>query len=348
MIFETILIFLVIILFLVVSHELGHFLVAKWFGIRVDEFGIGIPPKAWGKQMGETLYSINWLPFGGFVRLFGEDGDEDNPRSFSAQSFWRRSLVVAAGVIANVIVGYLIFTFLAWFGTPQFAVEVSEIAPNSPAETSGIENGDFIIGFNDGITNPGLEDVMSFIDSKKGMKATFLIEREGELYEFAAVPRVNSPEGEGSLGVRIGIAQKGFERVAWYKAPWTGLKRTLTELSNLVEGIVFFFGKLLTTGSSPGDVIGPVGIAVVAQEIFSVSIIHFLTLIAFLSLNLAIINILPIPALDGGRLLFFVIEKVSGRKISGKTAGVIHSVFFVLLIVLLLWITYKDILLLVS
>ncbi len=125
MIIETVLIFIAIILLLVVSHELGHFFTAKFFGIRVDEFGIGLPPRIWGIKRGETLYSINWFPFGGFVRIFGEEQDVNDPRSFSAQSFWRRTLIVAAGVIANVIVGFVIFSFLAWYGTPRFGVEIA-------------------------------------------------------------------------------------------------------------------------------------------------------------------------------------------------------------------------------
>ena len=344
MILETILIILLIILLLVVSHELGHFLVAKWFNVRVDEFGVGIPPRLFGKRYGETVYSINWLPIGGFVKIFGEEEDINESRSFTAQGFWVRSMIVAAGVAANVFVGFLIFSFLAWYGTPRFFVEVAGVAKDSPAELAGFRSGDLIIGF-DERTGETLEvlAVESYIANHKDRDASFVVRRGGEQLIIHGVPRTNPPAGQGALGITIEPKEFGIIRVPWYRAPFEGIKSTFKFLWLIVYGLGFLLKELLTHGSAPGEVMGPVGIAQVAEQTFHVGLYYFLQLIGFLSLNLAVINILPIPALDGGRILFFVLEKIKGTPIPTHVSRFIHSFFMMLLIALLLWITLYDI-----
>jgi regulator of sigma E protease len=342
MIIESIIIFLVIILLLVVSHELGHFLTAKLFGVRVDEFGLGIPPRIWSVKYGETLYSLNLLPFGGFVRIFGEEEDINNPRSFSAQSYLKKSLIVAAGVISNILMAYLIFTSLVWIGSPEVGIIIQEAVQNSPAEASGLQRGDIIAGIGQDYHEPkDLDEVQSYIEASKGKEAFFRIKREDKMIDIQAIPRVSPPEGQGSLG--IVMTDTGIRGVHWYQAPWEGLKMTYYSTVILVQSLVYFFSTLVSSGQALGDVVGPVGIAVLARETFSVGIFSFFQLLALLSLNLAIINILPIPALDGGRLLFFVIEKIIRRPIPSKVASTIHSVFFIALIVFLIWVTQHDI-----
>ncbi len=344
MILETIVIILLIIILLVVSHEMGHFFVAKWFNVRVDEFGVGIPPRLFGKKIGETLYSVNLLPFGGFVKIFGEDDSVDEPRSFAAQSFRVRSLIVVAGVLANIFVGFLIFSFLAWYGMPQFLVEVAGVAEGSPAQAAGFRSGDIIAGF-DGVEQKTLEvfAVESYIEDRREKDASFVVRRGNERVVLHGIPRTNPPSGQGALGVVIGPKEVGISRVAWYQVPFEGLAATLKMLWLIVAGLGYFFKELFTHGNAPGEVLGPVGIAQVAKETFHIGTYYFLQLVGLLSLNLAVMNILPIPALDGGRLLFFIIEKIKGTPIPTHVSRVLHSFFMALLMMLLLWITWRDI-----
>lgn len=342
---ETVLIFLVVIVLLVVSHELGHFFAAKFFGIRVDEFGIGIPPKIFGVQRGETLYTLNALPFGGFVRIFGEESDVDDPRSFSAKGFWPRTFIVAAGVIANLVVAYVIFSFIAWYGTPRYSVMIGDVAPGSPAAIAEFHKGDIVKSF-DATTDSHftIEDFQAYINNTRGKEISITLEREGAERVVRIVPRVSPPAGEGALGVGLGLKESGVDRSPWYRAPIDGAVVTANTLSEFIKGLWFFFQQLFTKGQAPGQVVGPVGIAVIAGDSFRAGARFFLNLIALLSLNLALINILPIPALDGGRILFFVIEKITGRSIPARIANAIHSVFLLLLLGLLFWVTYQDIL----
>lgn len=344
MILETVFVVFIIILLLVVSHELGHFFAAKYFGVRVDEFGVGIPPRMYGKKIGETFYSINWLPFGGFVRIFGEEEDSTDPRSFSSQSYAIKTFIVASGVAMNVVVGFLLFSFLAWYGTPRFAVEIGDIGRGSPAEQSGLLSGDIIIGL-EGRENLPLDvsNVQSYIYEHKGGEAVFLIDRKGERRVIRSAPRREHPSNEGPLGMKIGPKDYGVGRVPWYRAPWEGMKATGQGIALICKGFWMFLSQFFSTGSVPGEVLGPVGIAGVAEQTFRLGMHIFLQLVALLSLNLAIMNILPIPALDGGRIFFFFIEKIKGSPIPTYISQKIHAAFLILLIGLLLLVTYHDI-----
>lgn len=343
-ILEAILIFIVVVLLLVVSHELGHFLTAKWFGIRVDEFGVGLPPRAFGIKRGETLYSINWLPFGGFVRIFGEDEDKDDPRSFSSRGIGVKSLVVAAGVIANILVGFLILSYVAWHGVPRYEVVVEEVVTGTPAQIAGFVVGDRIVGFEGKrLESVNVGEVHMYIDSKRGTQADFLVRRGDQDLQIFAGPRVTPPEGQGALGVRINNVEIEIMRKSVLEAPLAGAKMTGNFLKLIAEGMISFFSSLFTGKEIPGEIVGPVGIAGIAQETFRIGIREFLFLIALLSLHLAVINILPIPALDGGRITFFIVEKIIQRPIPPRVAGYIHSFFFLVLIGFLLWVTWYDI-----
>lgn len=343
-IIESILIFIAVVLILVVSHELGHFSMSKFFGVRVDEFGVGIPPRIFGIKKGETLYSLNLLPLGGFVKIFGEEQDIEDPRSFSAKGFWQKTLIVAAGVIANIIVAFLLFSFIAWFGTPVFHVRLGEIVESSPAMQAGLKTGDLIVRV-DGNEQPArtAEEFRIYIDEHRGAAVDLSVMRGGEEKIISVVPRVSPPEGQGPLGVSLEFIETGIQKAPWYKAPLEGLRLTLDGLSQVIYGLVYFFGELFSKGQTPGEVVGPVGIAVIAKDTFQAGLRYFVTLLAFLSLNLAVINVLPIPALDGGRILFFVIEKIIRRPIPTHIANMIHSIFFLLLIGFLLWVSYSDI-----
>ncbi|MBI2052732.1 MAG: site-2 protease family protein, partial [Candidatus Ryanbacteria bacterium] len=266
------LVILLVILLLVIPHELGHFFAAKWFRVRVEEFGIGIPPRLWGKKIGETFYSLNLLPLGAFVRLFGEEGDSEDPRSFSGQKIWKKSVVVGAGVFANIFIGFLIFSFLAWYGEPQIGAEISSIAQGSPADTAGLEPGDIIIGIdakND--APPDIPTVLQYIDMHRGQGASFFIDRKGERLYIEATPRSSPPPGEGALGIAIADHDFGLKRVPWYRAPIDGFSTTLKIFWLTLKGLAVFFGDLFTKAKLSGEVIGPVGIAKVATDIFRTS-----------------------------------------------------------------------------
>lgn len=339
------LVFILVIILLVVPHELGHFAAAKWFGIRVDEFGIGFLKRLWARKIGETEYSINILPLGGFVKIYGEEENADDPRSFSGRSFLVKTFVIAAGVLANVFIAYVLYSSLAYIGTPQFSVEIVAVAKGSPAEVAGMRAGDIVEYFG-GTDNEmfGIEEVRSYIASKKGETTVFTLLRGSEQLEIIAHPRLLPPEGEGPLGIQIGVRQIGLIRAPLYRAPLEGLKTTMSFLVLLVRGFKEFFASLFTAGIKPDDVAGPVRIAIIARDTLAVGLADFLNILAFLSLNLAVINILPIPALDGGRIFFLVLEKIIRRPIPNRIAGPIHSAFLILLMGFVIWISWREIL----
>lgn len=339
------LLLLTLIIVLVLSHEAGHFLLAKWRGVRVDEFGLGFPPRLLSFKKGETRYSLNLLPLGGFVKIFGEESEEDHPRSFSSKSIGARSLIVAGGVLANLLVAWIIFSLLAGIGTPQIAPEgngtVSEIrivavAPDSPAGKAGLKPGDRLRGFE------SVEVVQKFIDERKGTQIILDIERGREFVTVMAVPRLNPPEGEGALG----IAMVEIARVAvpWWQAPWEGLRMTAEVFFGTIAGLArMAWGLVSGIPGVVGEVAGPVGIASIVSEVSQFGLLPFFQLMAVLSVNLAVINFLPIPALDGGRLLFFAIEGVRRKPVSSKVSHLVHTIGFAFLIALMLVITYRDI-----
>jgi regulator of sigma E protease len=336
---EIIIVFILVIVLLVVTHELGHFLVARLFGIRVDEFGIGMPPRLFSYKGKETLYTFNALPLGGFVKIFGEEEDIHDPRSFSSKNYIIKSLVVVAGVLANIIMAFIIFTFIAWQGTAVFSTTLESVNTGSPAWEAGLKAGDKIVGLGGSKDDITVTDIQSYVSVNIGNTANFQVKRDEEKLDFEIVPRSNPPEGEGSLGIIFGSE---LVKTPFYKAPFHGAKATWLALLTIIVGLASFFSQLFTSGAAPTDLVGPVGIAVIAAETYKVSILSFFNLLAFLSLNLAIINILPIPALDGGRLLFFAVEKISGKIIPARVAGIIHSTFFIILIALIIWISYRD------
>lgn len=332
---------LILIIVLVLSHEAGHFALAKWRGVRVDEFGLGFPPRLLSVKKGETRYSLNLFPLGGFVKIFGEDGEEGQ-RSFASQSLRVRSLIVAGGVLANLLVAWLIFSLLAGIGTPQISdgnggeITIVAVASGSPAQEAGLRAGDRVRGFE------SVQAVQKFINERKGTQIILDIERGREFMTILTVPRVNPPEGEGALG----IAMVEIARVAvpWWQAPWEGLKTTGEIFFATIAALArMAWGLVSGIPGAVGEVSGPVGIASIVSEVAQFGLLPFFQLMAVLSVNLAVINLLPIPALDGGRLLFFAIEYVRRKPISPRVSHLVHTIGFAFLIALMLAITYRDI-----
>ncbi|MEK7464222.1 MAG: site-2 protease family protein [Patescibacteria group bacterium] len=332
---------------LIIVHELGHFLTAKLFGVKVDEFGFGFPPKLFGKQFGETKYTFNLLPLGGFVKIHGENGEEqtiNDKRSFSYQPIWKKSLIVLAGISTNIILGFLILSAVFMIGAPEHLM-ISAIAPDSPAQTAGLETGDIISGIkyeNTALYDPVKSDeFVNLVKASQGGMLTLEILRNGELVNISLKGRINPPAGQGSIGIALG--EIGFKPASLTEAVGRGFKDTILNLKLITLGLIGFASKLFVTPNVLDTVTGPVGIFTLASQTGELGIVYLLQFMAFISLNLAILNLMPIPALDGGRFLFLILEKIIGSRFSRKTQLVMNAVGFTALIALMIIVTIKDV-----
>lgn len=342
----TTLVILIGLSVVIISHEAGHFFAAKYFRLKVDEFGFGFPPRIFSWQKGETKYSVNGLPFGGFVKIAGENGEfgsgvapeavsqEERSRYFFSQSAWRRSVIILAGVLMNFLLGWFLFSAVGAIGTPSLIV-IGEVAAGSPADEIGLRQGDTLEGF------AVSDDFIAYINTHRGEEVTLSVRRGSERLTRSVVPRVAPPPGEGSLGVSL--IDSGAPRQSIPRALVTGLEKTL-----FVSWFTLFsFGQLLftlfTQGTLLGDVVGPVGIFSVASETSQLGILYLIQLIALISINLAVINLLPFPALDGGRFFMILVEKLKGSPISRKTEALVNGIGFAFLLSLMVVITIHDI-----
>ncbi|MFH1175698.1 MAG: site-2 protease family protein [bacterium] len=358
----TILIIIFGFSFLIIAHELGHFLAAKWSGMKVEEFGIGFPPNifSWKPKKSETAYSINWIPFGGFVRIKGEDeildsGQKPDSDSFKAKPIWKRMFVTVAGVVMNIFVAVIILSFVAALGIPSGIddsnenainpqVQIVSVGEGTPAESAGLQAGDIIEKINFGGDAKNVSKVQEIIDIANNFKEKeiiFTINREGSQQEIALTPRADHPEEEGPIG--IGLARIGLVRVAWYKAPVESVKLVWDIAKTMLSFLGDMLARIFTKGQVPQDIVGPVGIVALSGKIVKMGWVYVGWLFALISINLFLINLLPIPALDGGRLLFLAIEKVKGSPISEKLEQKLHFYGFVFLIALMILITIRDV-----
>ncbi len=352
----SIIIFIFTLLVLVVIHELGHFLMAKKFGIKVEEFGFGIPPKIWGKKIGETIYSLNLLPIGGFVRLLGEDaaGRPINNRDFRAKPVIQRIVVVIAGVTMNLLLAWTIFytvliyqNFKIIYPALEPAVYVGFLEKDFPAEKSGVRVGDRILKV-DNKNVSTIETARNFIKVKKGDPVTLtLADIDGNNQKVISM--IPKPIEKGDFLIGVGFSPLAIKQ---YKTPTEKLFSGISYSWNLTTVTFAGFGKLisdLTTGNfktASQSVSGPVGLANMSNDILSSgksALPFYLWFVGVISLTLSIFNVLPIPALDGGRLLFLVIEAVSRRKVREDIEMRVHQVGFAILLSLALLVTYSDI-----
>jgi len=358
----TIIIFIIILALLILSHEFGHFIFAKKYGIEVSEFGFGLPPRITGKKIGETLYSLNLIPFGGFVRIKGEDGeDKGDPRSFSSHPASTRALILAGGVLFNILLAYFLFSFIAWFGSPtainseniknaeNVQVIIGQVAESSPAQNAGLLTGDSIISlsFADEFLTvaprdtDSIEKIQNFIAAHEGRTIELTVVRDAEEITVQSFSRLDPPEDEGRIG--IALSQIGIVRRPFYLAPWDGLKETYYSFTFTIRAFYEILQILVSGGDASVFIAGPIGIVSIVSQTISFGIPFVIRLTALLSINLAIINLLPIPALDGGRLAFLLAEVVRGRPISSRVSHFAHAVGFALLILLMIIVTIYDI-----
>ena len=415
----TLLTFLIILSILIFVHEFGHFLFAKKAGIKVEEFGFGYPPRIFGKKFKGTLYSINWLPLGGFVKLFGEDfNDEGDLRNNNSQdAFYSKSkrariMVLIAGVSFNFILAVVVFAVVYSFSgipTPTNQVTILGTVPNSPAEQAGLKSGDIIREFNhepikksdelisltdknlgktitlkvegsertiktasfkyevvagdnlwkiaqkiyqngyrwveiaksNNLPNPGL----ILVGEKLEMKDAGKEEKLGGVFEVVLAPRTQSPQGEGPLGVIISnMEMKKFP--FWqmpFRGAWEGIKEAFGWSALILQSFGKMIADLLTKGIAPKDMAGPVGIFQITGVVAKTGFLNILQFLGVLSINFAVVNILPFPALDGGRLVFIAYEAIFRRKPKASIEGYTNAIGMSLLILMILVVTFNDI-----
>lgn len=356
MIISTIIIFIIILGILVFVHELGHYFAAKKSGMQVEEFGFGFPPRMFGIKRGETIYSLNWIPVGGFVKIAGEDGGEvSNPRSFANQSFLKRFITLAAGVTMNILFAWLVIMIAMGMGLPtvinegdvlpasakvdQPFVVFRDVLADSPAQQAGFKTGDTIVAIN-GEQIDNLVEVQTLTQQNLGKETQYIITRGDQRIEANLIPRQNPPEGQGAMGVSLAtVANVSYP---WYELPWRAIGATY----NVIYSTLSAFGTILTqwvSGESvSGQLSGPVGIAVLTRDVAQLGFIYLLQFTAVLSVNLAVINAVPFPALDGGRILFLIVEKLRGRKLPETAEQVANTIGFGLLLLLMVFVTVKD------
>lgn len=346
----TLVLVVLIISLLILVHEWGHFYSARKLGVKVEEFGFGFPPKIFSFVKHGVRYSLNFLPLGGFVKIFGEHGEgESHKTSFASRPAWQRFIILAAGVFMNLVLAWVFFSIGAGLGMPKISeepgvlVSILGVMPESPAKDAGLRLGDQILemrGRDNTLRVESEEDVRNFIDAYRGEEITIVISRGEEVQEVKITPRAVFPQGEGPLGVALG--RLTIERSPWYLAPIDGLNTLAIITVATVHGLYSIARDFLVTGGTQAAVSGPVGIFMFAQESRVLGVSFFLQFVGILSVNLAILNFLPIPALDGGRIFFLVLEKIKGKKINQNTENLVHTIGFVVLILLMLLVTYQD------
>ena len=357
----SILLFIIILCVLIIAHELGHFLAAKKAGIRVDEFGIGFPPRLLKKKIGETTYSLNAFPIGGFVKIFGENPDEesmhgkDSKRSFVHKSKLIQAWVVSAGIIFNLILAYILISIGFMVGLPYSAddakygarvqnaeLSINYVRADSPAETAGLKAGDTILalyGEGDALETPRTKTTQEFIASHT--EITLALMRDKQIQTVIVRPEVTPALDRPTVGISMGMT--GTLTLPVHQALYAGLTTTTSLTWATITGLFDFFKNIFTGQANFSEVSGPVGIVKMVGDASTLGLVYLISLTALISINLAIINILPFPALDGGRLLFILIEAIKGSPIKPVVANSVNGIGFILLILLMVIVTYHDI-----
>ncbi len=367
----TIIIFLIVLAVLIFVHELGHFLIARWNGIRVDEFKIGFGPKllSWGK--GETKYGINLIPFGGFVRIHGENPDldsvsgPDSSRSFVNKKKWQQIAVLAAGVFFNFLFAWLIYVSIFTLGVTattsgfdKYAdrftnsrIMITSVASDSPANRAGIQVGDIIKSVGGSMSSVGnstiqnqpvtIQEIQSTISSNADKIVTLSLFRKDKIEIIEVTPVAGIVPDKYAIG--ISMDNVGDLRLPFFTAIYEGGAYTLGMIRDTAVGLFNFFASIFKGTANFSDVSGPIGIAGIVGDAAGLGITYLLMITAIISINLGVINFIPFPALDGGRILFVIIEGITRKNIPMKFANAVNATGFILLMILMLVVTYKDI-----
>lgn len=372
----TIIVFILILGLLIFAHEFCHFISAKRSGIRVEEFGIGLPPRIFGiyKEAGKlhffwgnkkiktksTIYSLNWIPFGGFNNIYGMDSRLKKPGSFWTKSIGIRTKVIVAGVLGNFLLACILFSIVFASGAPQaiegappedafdIGVQIIQVAPNSPAEKSGIKMGDKVLQIatknaqnSEVIKVENIEDIQNFTNKHLGEIVVLTIKRGNQTLNIETTPRVNPPQGEGSLG----IALTKTARIAypWYEAIAKGFQYSFQLVGATIDAFFQIIkGAIIGQPIKGVGLAGPIGIGGLVSQMITLGPIYVIQFTAILSINLFILNLIPLPALDGGWLLFLLLEKIRKKPIKLETEALANQIGFALLILLMIMVTLND------
>lgn len=358
----SVVIFIIILAVLVLVHEFGHFIVAKKSGIRVDEFGLGFPPRLWSITRGETIYSLNAIPFGGFVKIFGENpSDEsisgpDSERSFVHKSKWIQVAVLIAGVTVNIIFAWFLFSLSFSIGAKIGASDVDmhyvsdrhviidAVIPNKPASKASLHEGDEVLSINaNGVsfTPTSVEEIQTIVKESKGSELILHIKEGAKEKDVSVRPEKNTINGIYAVGISLNLV--GTVRYPLYLAIWEGGRMVVNLFSNITSGLFNLIAGMVSGTADYSQVSGPIGIAKYVGEARDIGFSYLLSFVGFISLNLAVLNLLPFPALDGGRILFVIIEAIKRSPIKPKVANTINAIGFGILIILMIVVTFKDI-----
>ncbi len=379
----TIIIFILVLTVLVSAHEAGHFFTARYFGIKAEEFGFGFPPRIvgwyrnrlgkWRRVNGNksvdslaeasdedlqpapraTVYSLNWLPIGGFVKIKGEDGEGKNDDdSFAAKKIWQRVLILSAGVIMNIILAWFLFSVGYLVGLPQSTdtlgpgaivsksqVIVAQVMPGSVADKAGLKEGDIILRINNKEIRSN-KSLQTAIAANANKNTIVSLKRDSEEKSVEVIPQ--SKDGQPAV-IGVAIFSSGLVRYHFLSAIWEGARTTVWVLKQIVVSLVSLLVTVFKGQNVSEQFAGPVGIANITGQAARMGFSYLLQFMALLSLNLAVINIIPFPALDGGRIIFLWIEKLKGAPVKREVETLIHNIGFLLLIALVLFVTFKDV-----
>jgi len=343
--------FLAVLVVLILAHELGHFITAKASKVKVEEFGLGFPPRLFGIRRGETLYSLNAIPLGGFTKMAGEE-DPKMLGSLASKSIGTRLLVLSAGSLMNLLLPLLLFS-IAFMVPYEVIIEptvVEVVNPGSPAARAGIEPGDTLLGINGKLVN-NFSEFSRYVNLNLGKEITILVEHtDSTTEEIQVIPRWKPPENEGAIGIErdIEFALANRTIVSQHYPFWKAIPLGVSEC---IETFVLFKNAIISLfiGAASLQLTGPVGIAQITGEVAKAGISPLLEFAAFFSINLGIINLFPLPALDGGRIVFVLLEWLRrGKRIRPEREGLIHLIGFAMLMAVILVITYQDIIRIIS
>lgn len=372
----NILIFIIILAVLVISHEFGHFIVARFFKVRVDEFGFGYPPRALKLfKKGDTEYTLNWLPFGGFVKIFGENPDDppapdqmggragentvsakDRSQSFQYKPRYAQALILVAGVVANFLLAGILFSIGFMSGLPATVDQANlsqvkdphlvilDVAKDSPAALSHLQSGDTVVSMTSGkdvLTEPTPDTVREFIGSHGFNPLQVDILRHDVPQTLEIIPKEGIVEGKPGIGIQMDIV--GILKMPFFKAIGAGFKQMAVMTKAITVSLYTLIHDAVLGKADFNSITGPVGIVGVVGDAAKFGFIYLLSFTALISINLGVINLIPFPALDGGRLLFLLIEKIKGSRIKPAIANAFNTIGFALLILLMIAVTYHDI-----
>lgn len=333
----TLLIAIVVFGALIFIHELGHFLTAKWSGIKVNEFSIGMGPKLWGWQKGETLYALRLLPIGGYVSsMEGEDEESDEPRAFQRAAVWKRIIVTAAGAVMNLALGFIVLLIVVCLQGQIVSRTVYGFQENAASQQSGLQQGDTIVAVN-GRRCYIANDVSYELARSANGTADLTVERGGKTVELENV-RFNSYTLEGQQ-------QSGLDFIVYGLplSPVAVLKEAGAWTMSYARLVVLSFADLVTGRIPVTDLSGPVGIVQTIGQVSTMGVESLLLLVALITVNLGVFNLLPVPALDGGRLVFLILEAVRRKPVPQKFEIAVNAAGFILLIGLMLFATFNDV-----